>query len=677
MKGSPGAAAGSAAAAAACSAASAGAAATRRKTQRKRQWRASAPLSTPEKATCKGPFVERASVAAAAAAAVGGVPGASDKRVTCGGNGGVPRRADAAATAAEKRGASGADGTSQRLRVAAMGAQVAQETVGICARLRAPPRRRPRALSSLINYCHSHLLRAPSPLMSAQAAAGAPPDAPPPAPPRSLPELRQLIDGVDVGLVQLLNERSRLVIEVGRRKAFDGTPVYAPHREQAVLARVLALNAGPTLPSTVESIYREIMSGSFALERPLRIGYLGPRGSFSHDAAVKQFGSSVAFEDLRVIAGVFDEVARGNVDYGVVPVENGAIGAVAETLDAFLGCADRVSVCAEMALSVAHAFIAAPGALPSDITEVHSKPEALAQCRRWLATQYPGARLVPAASSSAAVMALAAAHDAAPGAARHIAAVGSALAARLYDLPCMFTDIQDVTPNVTRFLVLCARGTAAAAGAASGLDKTSILFALDDVAGALASVLDSFRAASINLTHIDKRPVSAAQMATLVSLADVRAERSGEVPLLAPRAADASSAAARAGLSPSLFVAAQHGGVGGLPPPALYVFFVEMEGHISSAAVAGAAACPKRGGSAGRLMLTHSSPSPPPSLRRNRGGGQPLPHAESAWQLPARATRPLGREIPAALCAPRREHAPPARRRVALEEAVLALLAHV
>jgi chorismate mutase/prephenate dehydratase len=344
-------------------------------------------------------------------------------------------------------------------------------------------------------------------------------------PPRDLALLRSEIDAVDTQLIALLNARSRLVMEVGARKALDGSPVYAPHREQAVLARVLAKNAaagGPTLNLTIEAIWREIMSGSFALERPLRIGYLGPAGSFSHDAAVKQFGSSVAYENLHTIQGVFEEVARGHVDYGLVPVENTIIGAVAETLDAWLSLAEGVAVCAEVQLSVAHALVACPGAVPSDVREVRSKPEALAQCRRWLATQYPAAALVPCASSSAAVAAVAAAYEGGGlAAARHLAAVGSPLAARLHDLPCLFTDIQDASPNVTRFLVLCSRSSSAATmGAPSGQDKTSFLLVLGDAPGALCSVLETFRESAINLLGIDKRSCSGTQLAWLASVAD-------------------------------------------------------------------------------------------------------------------------------------------------------------
>lgn len=332
--------------------------------------------------------------------------------------------------------------------------------------------------------------------------------------PRELSTLRSEIDAVDAALVALLNKRSSLVIEVGKRKALDGTPVYAPHREQAVLQKVLGMaGAGPTLPATLEAIWREIMSGSFALERPLRIGYLGPAGSFSHDAACKQFGASVSYEDLRSIGGAFEEVARGHVDYGVVPCENSTVGQVSETLDAWLEphATERVTVCAEVQLSVAHALIVAPGAAPSDVREVHSKPEALGQCRRWLAAQYPHATLVPAASSSAAVAALAAAVAADAPTARHTAAIGSLAAARLHDLPVLFSDVQDVSPNITRFLVIVARG-AAGGGAPSGDDKTALLFVVQERVGSLVDVLEVFRKHNINLTSVEKRPCTQQQV---------------------------------------------------------------------------------------------------------------------------------------------------------------------
>jgi len=163
-----------------------------------------------------------------------------------------------------------------------------------------------------------------------------------------LQELRRKIDAVDQRLVRLLNERASLVVEVGKSKRAEGTPIYAPHREAEVLRKVLSSNKGPLSDRAVEGIYRELMSGSFALEQPLRIGYLGPPGSNSHAAAFKQFGSSVDYEDLREIGGVFTEVRRGHVNYGLVPIENSLGGGIVETLDAFKANAQHISVYGEV-----------------------------------------------------------------------------------------------------------------------------------------------------------------------------------------------------------------------------------------------------------------------------------------------------------------------------------------
>src|SRR5690606_1233064 len=175
---------------------------------------------------------------------------------------------------------------------------------------------------------------------------------------RGLDRLRERIDAIDRRLIELLNERARVVVEVGELKRGTGQAIYAPHREAAVLRRVLGLNDGPLPARTIESIYRELMSGSFALERPLRIGYLGPPGSFSHVAATTHFGSSVSFENLREIAGVFTEVQREHVDYGLVPIENSTGGGIAETLDAFRDAAGEVFVYAEIALTIRHNLLA-------------------------------------------------------------------------------------------------------------------------------------------------------------------------------------------------------------------------------------------------------------------------------------------------------------------------------
>jgi len=312
-----------------------------------------------------------------------------------------------------------------------------------------------------------------------------------------LANLRERIDLIDRRLVDLLNERAQIVVEVGGLKRGSGTPIYAPHREAEVLRRALEANAGPLPARTIEGVFRELMSGSFALEQPLRIGYLGPPGSFSHQAAVTQFGSSVSFEDLHEIGGVFTEVRRGHVDYGLAPIENSTGGGIVETLDAFRDSRGEVTIYAEILMSIRHALLA--NCAPSEVRRIHSKPEIFAQCRNWLATQYPNAELIAAASSSRAVQIAKAEQDEDPS--RGAAAIASELAGSLYGVNTLFERIEDDPSNITRFFVI-ARQEAKP----SGDDKTSIMFTTADKPGALVSVLSVFQRADVNLTHIDKRP---------------------------------------------------------------------------------------------------------------------------------------------------------------------------
>lgn len=323
--------------------------------------------------------------------------------------------------------------------------------------------------------------------------------------PAGLDRLRVKIDAIDHQLVDLLNERARLVVEVGAIKRKTGVPVYSPHREAQVLARVLKHNQGPLPDRTIEGIYRELMSGSFRLELPMRVGYLGPPGSYSHLAAVKHFGTSVDFEDLRAIAGVFTEVARGHVDCGLVPIENSIGGGIAETLGAFQEFHAQVNVYAEVQIEVHHALLA--NCAPSAVKKVFSKPEVFQQCRTWLATQYPQAELVPEVSSSRAVQMVG---QSAPE--QGLAAIGSKLAGELYGVRALFENIEDQTANITRFVVISRQKAHAspkpenARHAHASNDKTSLMFATLNEPGALVNVLGVFQRAGINLTHIDKRP---------------------------------------------------------------------------------------------------------------------------------------------------------------------------
>lgn len=306
---------------------------------------------------------------------------------------------------------------------------------------------------------------------------------------KKLSTLRQRIDELDQQIVQLLNERAHVVVEVGQTKRANNEPIYAPDREHTVLQRIAKLNKGPLPPRTLQAIYRELMSGSFALEKPLRIGYLGPEGSNSHLAAQRKFGSSVEYLPLADIRAVFEEVARGHCDLGMVPIENSVGGGVVDTLDSFIDAS--VHVYAEVVLDVHHNLLANCPA--EEIRSVASKPEVFAQCRNWLSTRFKQVDLLPVASSSkAAEMA-----SSTPG----LAAIGSSLAAELYGLKIVFANIEDSVNNMTRFFVI-----SMSPAKPTGHDKTAIMFTTAHRAGALVDVLNVLASRGVNLTNIDTRP---------------------------------------------------------------------------------------------------------------------------------------------------------------------------
>ena len=305
----------------------------------------------------------------------------------------------------------------------------------------------------------------------------------------SLEELRKKIDELDHQLVKLLNERARVVVEIGKLKTRTDKPVYSPDREKEVFARIAEANKGPLPDRCLVAIWRELMSGSFVLERPLRIGYLGPGGSFSHTAAMLKFGQSVEYEPLVDITSIFDEVSKGHCDLGLAPVENTMGGGVIETLDALID--SNVKVCAEVLMAIHHSLLG--NCSLEEIEKIYSKPEVFAQCRNWLSATFKEAQTVPVASTARAAQ-IAADEPRA-------AAIGSNVAAELYGLRIICENIEDIANNITRFLVISredARPT--------GEDKTAILFSTAHKAGALADVLDVFKRYDINLTNIESRP---------------------------------------------------------------------------------------------------------------------------------------------------------------------------
>ncbi len=306
-----------------------------------------------------------------------------------------------------------------------------------------------------------------------------------------LDALRQQIDSLDQQLVDMLNQRAEVVKKIGdfKRNTDGAPPIYAPDRERNVLDRIKTHNKGPLPDKCLVAIYRELMSGSFYLERPLRIAYLGPEGSFSHTAANLKFGQSVDYEPQPDIQGVFDEIAREHCDFGLAPVENSIAGGITETLDSLIDC--PVSICAEVMIAIHHNLLAK---CPLEsIQKLYSKPEIFNQCRNWLNATLPNVDIIQEASSAKAAQRVANEPNA--------AAIGSKLAAELYGLTMIYENIEDTTNNVTRFFVIgreSARPT--------GKDKTSMVFSTKDKAGALVDVLKIFQWYDVNLTNIESRP---------------------------------------------------------------------------------------------------------------------------------------------------------------------------
>ena len=296
---------------------------------------------------------------------------------------------------------------------------------------------------------------------------------------------------------ELVNQRAGLVIEVGEFKRQSDVPIYAPHREAAVLKKIKALNSGPLPDATLEAVYRELMSGSFALEKPLRIGFSGSQGEFSHLAAIRQFGSSVTFVPTTEIRTIFSQVIDGSIDYGLVPIENTSMGGINATLDSFLHHYDQLTIYGEVKLRIHYCLLAS--CRPDQVREIYSTQSVVSQCRNWLSTQYPNVKFHLLDSTSAAVEKTKQLLKEKPD--RGVAAIGSSLAGEIFGLQPLFAKIEDREGSLTRYLIL-----SKSQAQLSGNDKTAIMFSTDDSPGALVDVLNVFKRNSINLTHLDKRP---------------------------------------------------------------------------------------------------------------------------------------------------------------------------
>lgn len=306
-----------------------------------------------------------------------------------------------------------------------------------------------------------------------------------------LASVREKIDGIDREIVTKLNERVRLASDVARVKHEAGLPIYHPEREEQVLSKLEQINTGPLSAQAIRHIYREIISAMIALEKKLQIAYLGPEATYTEQAARKNFGSSLDYLPMATIADVFVAVEKGEADYGVIPIENSTGGAVIHSLD-MLADTD-LQIINQVYLPIDHCLIS--NSPLAEIREVHSKDQALLQCRQWLARHLPNAIQVDCSSTAQAVQKA--------GREQGIAAIASEIAAERYQVPIVARAIQERADNVTRFLVI-ARESGGKVG--SGKDKTSIVISINDDVGALERALHPLSSRGINLTKIESRP---------------------------------------------------------------------------------------------------------------------------------------------------------------------------
>ena len=304
-----------------------------------------------------------------------------------------------------------------------------------------------------------------------------------------LDRLREAIDQVDERILRELNERARLARAIGTLKVGQA---YRPEREAQVLRRIKEKNPGPLSGETVALIFREIMSACLALERPITVAYLGPKGTFSERAALKHFGLAAQALPAASIDEVFRAVESGSSDFGVVPVENSTEGAVGRSLD--LMPQTPMSVCGEVVVRIHHHLMAKqkPASI-AEIKRVFSHGQSLAQCHEWLNANMPKVERVAVASNAEAARRAAEEQGS--------AAVAGEMAAEHYGLEILASNIEDEPNNTTRFLILGDYRPKA-----SGRDKTSMILSARNRAGAVYEMLTPFATRGVSMTKFESRP---------------------------------------------------------------------------------------------------------------------------------------------------------------------------
>jgi chorismate mutase/prephenate dehydratase len=326
----------------------------------------------------------------------------------------------------------------------------------------------------------------------------------------TLDELRSAIDSVDDEMLSLIHKRAALAAAVGERKVDQGNaPFYVPSREAKIIRRLLTRNSDVAEHShmskipdeAIHGIFREVIGACLTLEHPMTIAFLGPEGTFTHTAAVRQFGATANYMACKNFEAIFDAVESGRATYGVVPVENAFEGAVTHTLDLFSEMDREIFICAEVQLSIHHHLFSYADSL-ADVQLVVSHPQPLAQCRKWLQENLPNASLMEVASTVRAARMIEEAKSG-DGALewQHAAAIGPYAIVDQTSLPLMQKNVEDHHDNTTRFLVIGQHDSTV-----SGEDKTALVMSIKDEPGALNSLIHCFASRGIGLTRIESRP---------------------------------------------------------------------------------------------------------------------------------------------------------------------------
>jgi len=305
---------------------------------------------------------------------------------------------------------------------------------------------------------------------------------------QELNKFREKIDQIDDQIVELLNKRVEIAKEIGKFKRKRGIDAYQPDREKEIYERLGEKNRGLFPNKVLKDIYREIMSVSLSWEEVLKIAYLGPEATFTHQAAQEKFGKGGEFIPKKSISDIFEEVESGRVNYGVVPIENSSEGIITHTLDMFIDSDLKIS--SEIILKISHNLLA--NTRLEDIKRVYYHPQSFAQSRIWLENNLPKVDYLEVSSTAEAAR---------RASQENCAAIASELAAEIYNLHILIKGIEAGKENYTRFLVIGRE-----ISAPTGNDKTSILFSIKDRVGALHDMLIPFAKQGINLTKIESRP---------------------------------------------------------------------------------------------------------------------------------------------------------------------------